>query len=212
MRNSEISLRHEVLIQRSVCGRTMLMFGGRNSEGGCCEDLYEYHLDTCTWRSIEMHTHLFGRARHSAVVHNAKVFVFGGWNGKKKLNDLFVFNVDGHTIDYALEGEESTPSRRECHVAVVHNNSMIVFGGRFRGSFMSDTYEVHLGVKSLKDCCRDWILGCKMNFEHLGLTRRLEDFINSWRELTKRTDTRMPIVEEEEDEQGGSGSEFGAAQ
>jgi hypothetical protein len=167
-----------------TCGRRMVMFGGRSSEGECCEDLYHYNFDNHMWTRIDTSLGpLFGRARHSVVVHNGKVVIFGGWNGKKKLNDLIYFNVDSETSEVVLEHDDCCPSRRECHVAVTCKNTMVVFGGRFRGTFMNDTCELDLEPKSLKDCCRDWILQHHLDLEVPQLPRRLKDYILKWRVL-----------------------------
>ncbi|KAG8348168.1 Galactose oxidase central domain [Trypanosoma vivax] len=174
-----------------TCGRNMIIFGGRNTSGVCCEDMYSYNYDTNMWRVIEVHNSaaLFGRARNSVVVHNGRVVVFGGWNGKKKLNDLFTYLVDANTIEMAHEPDDNCPSRRECHVAVVCKNTMLVFGGRFRGEFMCDTSELDLGHKTLKQSCRDWLIdNCMKEGADLEcmqrLPLRLRQFVNTWRELT----------------------------
>ncbi|KEG13711.1 Kelchcontaining protein [Trypanosoma grayi] len=182
-----------------TCGRNMIMFGGRNAGGECCEDMYAYNYDTGIWRKIESPNNgsLFGRARNSVVVHHGRVVVFGGWNGKKKLNDLFMYSVDSNTLEMMHEPDDKCPSRRECHVAVVCKNTMVVFGGRFRGEFMSDTAELDLGPKTLKQSCRDWILrsGFKESYPNRQgqlLPLRLQQFIESWRSLTSRAQKDEP--------------------
>lgn len=177
-----------------TCGRSMVMFGGRNSSGECCEDLYRFQYDTGIWTKIETrHGSLFGRARHSVVMHNGKVVVFGGWNGKKKLNDLFYYNMDSESFEIAADQDESCPSRRECHVAVTCNNTMVVFGGRFRGTFMSDTCELELGAKSLKDQCRDWVLQYGVPFTQHSLPHRVSEYVAKWKALNE-VQTRPPVI------------------
>ncbi|ESL07743.1 hypothetical protein TRSC58_04564 [Trypanosoma rangeli SC58] len=182
-----------------TCGRNMIMFGGRSARGECCEDMYMYNYDTCMWRQIESpnSASFFGRARNSVVVHHGRVVVFGGWNGKKKLNDLFTYHVDANTFEVMHEPDENCPSRRECHVAVVCKNTMVVFGGRFRGEFMSDTAELDLGPKTLKQTCRDWILRSSFKELHQDsrervLPLRLQQFIESWRQLICRAEKAEP--------------------
>ena len=34
------------------------------------------------------------RAAHSCEMINNKLYIFGGWNGKKALNDLYILNLD----------------------------------------------------------------------------------------------------------------------
>jgi hypothetical protein len=201
-----------------TCGRRMVMFGGRSAEGECCEDIYQFSYDTHFWTKVDTsHGPLFGRARHSVVVHNGKVVIFGGWNGKKKLNDLIFYNMDSETSEVMHDQDDMCPSRRECHVAVTCQNTMVVFGGRFRGTFMHDTCELDLGSKSLKDCCRDWLLGntASANSGPVTLTAtersriplRILDYIEKWRDLIQRDDLikptppTMPLAHEA---QGGS--------
>jgi hypothetical protein len=141
----------------------MLMFGGRNADGKCCEDLYEFCFSTGVWTRVEcgLGNHLFMRARHSTVAHNGALVTFAGWSGKKKLNDLFKFNLDDRSFTILHDTDEADsrlPGRRECHTAVVVDNRMLLFGGRFRGLFMNDHYEFELEAPSLKQFCVQWIL------------------------------------------------------
>lgn len=148
--------------------RSMILFGGRNGGGECCEDFYIYSFDSCVWRSVELpHPQTFGRARNSAVVHMGNIIVFGGWNGKKKLNDLFIYNIEANTIEFIYDIERQHPSRRECHVAVICRNSIVVFGGRFRGNFINDTTELYLGSRAATDSLRDWIIASDPDWSKL---------------------------------------------
>ena len=168
-----------------VYGGSMLVFGGRNAEGDCCEDLFEYQFHTGAWRSIDLNCSAFGRARHSVALHNGRIIVFGGWNGKQKLNDLFFFSLDTFCFEMPDEGD-TPPSRRECHNATVVNNTMVVFGGRFRGEFMNDVSELELGAKSLKDNCRDWLLENSVPYLNRGLPQLVVAYVKATDDTHKR--------------------------
>lgn len=192
-RSAHTALTHE---------RIMMIFGGRNSDGECCEDFYMFHFDTQLWRKITtQQPSLFGRARNSAVVHFGNVFVFGGWNGKKKLNDLFIYNVEGNVFDFFFDVDRSCPSRRECHVAVMCRNTMVVFGGRFRGNFMTDTAELYLGPKTGADSAQDWLLhvrdqpGLTAYMDSLGFPLRLMDSYRSHEMIHKVLPKSEPLEE-----------------
>eukprot|EP00667_Euglena_gracilis_P006455 EG_transcript_6508 len=149
----------------------MLMFGGRNADGKCCEDLYEFCFQTGVWTKIDCGpgNQLFMRARHSTVLHNNTLITFAGWSGKKKLNDLFLFNLDDKTFRILHDTDEADPRlpcRRECHTAVIVQNRMLLFGGRFRGLFMSDNYEYELDAFGLRHFCLQYIVE---NVEHLDI-------------------------------------------
>lgn len=177
-------------------GRSMVIFGGRNANGECCEDLYDYCYDTCVWRQINVaQGQLVGRARHSVVLHNNTIVVFGGWNGRKKLNDMFFYNLENETFDLATElCTVGAPSRRECHVAVMCRNTMVVFAGRFRGEFMNDTFHMKLEPKSLKANCRDWLLAHGVQYADVGLPDHVFHYVQRW--FTINT-PRPPLTPEE---------------
>eukprot|EP00756_Hemistasia_phaeocysticola_P006388 Hpha_TRINITY_DN13804_c0_g1::TRINITY_DN13804_c0_g1_i1::g.69708::m.69708 len=170
-----------------IYGNKMLMFGGRDGEGRCCEDFYEYHLESKVWRKLDQcHQPLLMRARHSAVVHNDSLIIFGGWSGKKKLNDLCMYNLDTNRIRQVHDNDENDtqlPCRRECHSAVVVENTMVLFGGRFRGVFMNDSFEYPLQPPPLKLLLREKILHSGVDFQdpRLGLPPDLISYIGDFK-------------------------------
>ena len=170
--------------------RQMIMFGGRSSEGECCDDLYTYAYDTGLWAKIDTRSSYFGRARHSFVVHNSAIVVFGGWNGKKKLNDLFYYHLDSNQCESVRSKEEQhNPSRRECHVAAMCKNVMVVFGGRHQQDFKEDTCELNLGPRSLKEECRNWLANATGSTVRIvNMPSRLEQYVVNWR--LSETDAR----------------------
>lgn len=69
-----------------------------------------------------------------------------------------MYNVEASTFELDYDVDNKSPSRRECHLAVVCKNTMVVFGGRFRGNYMEDTIELYLGPKTATDTLRDWLI------------------------------------------------------
>lgn len=134
---------HSAVVYRN----NMLIFGGRNSQGNCCDDIQTYNFRTCHWRQYNV-SPTFGRARNSCVLYNGFVILFGGWNGKRKLNDLLWFHIDSETVE---KSDQLFPSMRECQAAVVCRQTMVIFGGRMRGELMSETLELDLGPESVVD-------------------------------------------------------------
>eukprot|EP00906_Rhabdomonas_costata_P022917 RCo033008 len=184
------------------CGK-MLMFGGRNADGRCCEDLYEFSFSNNEWRKVEvpaMWSNLFVRARHSVVVHNDKLVTFAGWNGKKKLNDLFQYNLDSQTCTLLHDSDENDPTlpcRRECHSAVMVGHSMVLFGGRFRGLFMNDNYEYVLDPISLKEFCRMYIAAHSAHIHYnqprYGLPTSLAQYVRMYETRELSSDERKAL-------------------
>lgn len=182
----------------------MLMFGGRDADGKCCEDLYEFCFTTSEWQRINHgpSNQLFMRARHSVVVHNDRLITFAGWNGKKKLNDMFQYNLDSQTFQMVHDSDENDPRlpcRRECHTAVVVGNTMLLFGGRFRGLFMNDVCEFDLEPKSLKEYCRAFIADrTKIDYgnETCGLPGELVTYIEQYKQRGLSFKRRIEAIAE----------------
>ncbi|KAL0099828.1 hypothetical protein PUN28_019914 [Cardiocondyla obscurior] len=68
------------------------------------------------------------RSKHTIVAHKDDIYVFGGDNGKRMLNDLLRFDVKEKSWGRAF-ATGTPPAPRYHHSAVVHGSSMFVFGG-----------------------------------------------------------------------------------
>ncbi|POM63560.1 hypothetical protein PHPALM_21022 [Phytophthora palmivora] len=77
------------------------------------------------------------------VVHNHTCILFGGHDGSRHLNDVHVYDFDSRVWSL-LATEGQAPIARDSHVAVIHLNSMYIFGGS-TGTAVNDFYELNLG-------------------------------------------------------------------
>jgi N-acetylneuraminic acid mutarotase len=82
------------------------------------------------------------RDRHCAVVYNDAFYVFGGFDGSARVNDFHKYDILEQEWTRILPNvsDMTLPTSRHSHSAVVHNNSMWVFGG-YDGSYRCDLYE-----------------------------------------------------------------------
>jgi N-acetylneuraminic acid mutarotase len=167
-----------------VCGRRMFVFGGRHADRGCSGDMYEYVFDTHMWRRIDVGSEsaYLERARHSAVLHNGVIAVFGGWNGRRKLNDLYLHALDGSRNDAETE-DTNLPVQRDCHAAVMWRNTMLVFSGRYRLNALDDVQALRLGPMSLVEHCRNWLASHQVPIDTRVLPDRLARRIEAWRSI-----------------------------
>ena len=68
------------------------------------------------------------RSKHTMVAWDDGLYIFGGDNGKRMLNDFLVFHIrDGSWARVVSTGYPPPP--RYHHSAVVYNDSMFIFGG-----------------------------------------------------------------------------------
>ena len=82
------------------------------------------------WKQLQSCEEFVGtkRSKHTMVAWDDRVYVFGGDNGKKMLNDFLVSHVrDSSWARVVYTGQPPAP--RYHHSAVVFNNSMFIFGG-----------------------------------------------------------------------------------
>ena len=77
------------------------------------------------------------RSKHTMGAWNDRIYVFGGDNGKKMLNDFLVCHVtESSWARVVYTGQPPAP--RYHHSAVVFNNSMFIFGG-YTGDIYSNS-------------------------------------------------------------------------
>jgi len=80
------------------------------------------------------------RDRHVSVAHGNSVYVHGGFDGKSRVNDFWRFDFSAMTWREVSVQSGTPPSPRHSHAAVVHGDSLYVFGG-YDGSYKSDLHE-----------------------------------------------------------------------
>src|SRR5688572_4205605 len=83
-----------------------------------------------TWQQISAHGQIPSpRAGHTATSAIGKIFVFGGGDGSRILNDLYIY--DPGTLTFSRPTlTHLSPAARCAHTAtMLDNNAMMVFGG-----------------------------------------------------------------------------------
>lgn len=121
-----------------VYGGSLFVYGGFTGQDEVLSDLWEFSIGARKWRRV-----FYGggvgrglgavvpgpRAEHSSVVYGNRMVVFGGYDGKKKLNDTFVFDFVGGCWIKPKNAEVEAPNRRCKHSAVRYGKGMYVLGG-----------------------------------------------------------------------------------
>ena len=83
------------------------------------------------------------RCAHTTNYYKNKLYVFGGWNGSRMVNDLYILNVATLRWNKAVySGEVPTP--RAGHSAVVIGTNLVVFGGGDGTNYLNDLYFLDL--------------------------------------------------------------------
>ena len=77
------------------------------------------------------------RSLHAAAVWNDSLYVFGGYDGHSRVNDMYEYNF--HLKRWRNTGQSMvTPSARDRHAAVVSGHSFYIFGGFDGNSRVND--------------------------------------------------------------------------
>ena len=123
-----------------VHGDSLYIFGGHDG-GVYRNDLLVFNLETRVWL---LDLELTGggpspRDAHAAVVHDEWMYVFGGYDSKRYLNDFHRFHFDDLAWSSVPVGG-GAPSPRGGHTAVVHAGEMLVFGGCDGWNYFNDLY------------------------------------------------------------------------
>lgn len=106
------------------------IWSGRDQEGKCLDDLYQYDTRNHQWKQIivDSNEKPIARYGHSVVVWNTYAFVFGGDDGKRSLNNTFRFSFE--TLEWKeIKPKGTLPNSRYYHSAVLNNNTMLIYGG-----------------------------------------------------------------------------------
>lgn len=95
--------------------------------------MWQYDLFTSTWQEIKMQQGECakmpsGRAGHSAVAFEDSMILFGGWNGRRTLNDLYEFNFLNKSWS-VMHHQGDIPQARDSHTASLYKDQMIIIGG-----------------------------------------------------------------------------------
>lgn len=93
-------------------------------------DLHELDTRSLHWRNV----HDLGgtrpppRANHSSSIIKHNMYIFGGWDGSKRLNDLFVFSLKEFIWSQVQVVGESPAPRAGMELCNV-NDKLFLFGG-----------------------------------------------------------------------------------
>eukprot|EP00439_Symbiodinium_sp_Y106_P021504 s2689_g2.t1 len=87
------------------------------------------------------------RAAHSCDIIDGRLYLFGGWNGKRALNDLHVLDVASGTWSEVLPSG-SAPSARNNHTTAVVDSRLVVHGGHDGNKWVADMHILETSPQS----------------------------------------------------------------
>ena len=110
----------------------MYIFGGKNDNIGRYNTIISYDIENKFWKNIKNEGNIpSGRAGHSMNLFKDKFYIFGGFDGKKDLNDLYSFDLKlfkWNLIDTGI----SMPQFSSFHTMTSYkykNDFLLLYGG-----------------------------------------------------------------------------------
>ena len=80
-----------------------------------------------------------GRSYHSLTAVGNKLYMFGGHDGEKTLDELWSYDVGEAKWDY-IPSFGINPSKRMGHAATSHGANLLIWGGRDGVTYFNDMY------------------------------------------------------------------------
>ncbi|XP_048099777.1 leucine-zipper-like transcriptional regulator 1 isoform X1 [Alosa alosa] len=132
-----------------VYGSSMFVFGGytgdiySNSNLKNKNDLFEYKFATGQWTEWKVEGRLVARSAHGATVYNDKLWIFAGYDGNARLNDMWTIGLQDRDQACWVEIEQSgeiPPSCCNFPVAVCQDK-MFVFSGQSGAKITNNLFQ-----------------------------------------------------------------------
>lgn len=106
------------------------VFGGASENKKILGDFYKFSLKNMKWKAIKGEgVRIQPRFGHTACSYENSMYLFGGWDGLKCLNDFYQYSFLTN-IWYELKATSGEkPSARYRQEGIVYQNSLYIFGG-----------------------------------------------------------------------------------
>ncbi|CAG9331517.1 unnamed protein product [Blepharisma stoltei] len=135
----------------------ILIYGGQDLREGPQSGLWslnlrEAYFDAEPWEEIEI-PGLGPLCRHSAIVKDDKMYVFGGSNGDREFNTTSVIDLNSRSLTVIPPERPDLPPSLDSHTACLYEDvasSMVVFGGFAEGVRSNTVYILNLSTQKWK--------------------------------------------------------------
>ncbi|XP_044272182.1 uncharacterized protein LOC123016052 [Tribolium madens] len=142
---------HTALVHRDQ----MLLYGGYQDLRGSCSELWAFHFETGSWhllsttpKNANIEALPPPRHKHSAVIHDDSMWVYGGMTDLQERGDLWKWNTQSKSWSFIKT--KINPGSLHSHAVCKLPSSMLLFGGERGGhptnelwkfSFVTETWE-----------------------------------------------------------------------
>ncbi|XP_054727948.1 leucine-zipper-like transcriptional regulator 1 homolog [Anastrepha obliqua] len=149
-----------------VYGSSMFIFGGytgdihSNSNLTNKNDLFEYKFQSAMWVEWKFSGRMpVPRSAHGAAVYDNKMWIYAGYDGNARLNDMWTLNLTGenHQWEEVEQKGERPPTCCNFPVAVARH-CMYVFSGQSGLQITNSLFEFHFKSKTWRRISNESVL------------------------------------------------------
>ncbi|XP_017772416.1 PREDICTED: uncharacterized protein LOC108559595 [Nicrophorus vespilloides] len=137
---------HSALVHKG----SMLIYGGYQDLRGSCSELWAFHFETESWHLVSSgptkgtsDTNPPARHKHSAVIHDDAMWIYGGMTDLQERSDLWKWDTVSGT--WSTIKTKINPGPLHSHAACRLPSSMILFGGERDGHSTNDLWKFNFG-------------------------------------------------------------------
>lgn len=131
----------------TAVGTNLVLYGGHSGTKHL-RDVHVLQTSTMAWSSPELCGNMPpGLRGHTAnLIGRSTVFVFGGYDGRGRSNDLFLLNTDTWSWEHPRPSQQA-PSGRQRHTATLIGKKRLLILGGFDGyRWLSDMHLLDVGA------------------------------------------------------------------
>ena len=131
----------------TAVGTALILYGG-HSGSKHLRDVHVLQTSTMTWSSPELSGSVPpGLRGHTAtLIGKSTLFIFGGYDGRGRSNDLFLLNADSWSWEHPQPSQQA-PSGRQRHTATLIGKKRLLILGGFDGyRWLSDMHLLDVGA------------------------------------------------------------------
>ncbi|KAK6618482.1 hypothetical protein RUM43_013675 [Polyplax serrata] len=138
---------HSALVYKG----SMIIYGGYQDLRGSSNELWTYHFETESWHLILPKSSTVsvqrpnGRHKHSAVLHDGAMWIYGGMTDLQERGDLWRWDIASKM--WCNIKTKSNPGPLHSHAVCKLPSSMLIFGGETNGLLLNDLWRFHFGTE-----------------------------------------------------------------
>ncbi|XP_074036461.1 uncharacterized protein isoform X2 [Leptinotarsa decemlineata] len=132
---------------------SMLIYGGYQDLRGSCSELWAYHFDTGSWHLVSTSPSKGSdqspppRHKHSAVLQEESMWIYGGMTDLQERSDLWKWDISSRT--WHCVKSKINPGPLHSHAACkLPSSCMLVFGGERSGQTCNDLWKFRFALET----------------------------------------------------------------